>query len=491
MKTLILQLARLGDLWQSWPAARALRRVSPGAEIHLLARPRFAAACERLSAVDRIVELPTRDLLEPLLRDRPDVDEAVARMSAFEERLRGEGYDRVINLSFSPLSSRLARAAARGSLASASGYSRHADATLAIPDDPSAYFFAQAGPGRSNKIHLTDLFAAVAGVDLVEGDWASPFATRAGDTGRVAIHVGASDGRKTLSPNKWASVARSLLRRPGMEISLVGSTGERACANSILEAIGDGARVRNLVGRTSVRELAEEIAGARLLIGGDSGPMQIASLAGTPALCISLPWVSFWETGPRAKGSRVIAVGDEDEIGSDAIADEAERLLEGRPSSRAIVESDGPLAPYRANVAGAAFEWRLLQAMYMDGAFPPAPDAAFSLACLRARDANDIAIEQLAILAARPRDANASAIFERAGEIIVAVGRIDPRFAIVARWLDAERLRVAPGPTTDVVRSYLRIHALLRDVLRAYQPDERTDERTDGARAPEKGSDAL
>ena len=69
MKILVIQIARLGDILMTWPAMRALRRAHPQAEIHLLVRPRFEAATRGLECVDRVIAMPSLEILEPLARE--------------------------------------------------------------------------------------------------------------------------------------------------------------------------------------------------------------------------------------------------------------------------------------------------------------------------------------------------------------------------------------------------------------------------------------
>ena len=64
MKILVIQLARLGDIYQTWPSVFALKRKYPEAKIDLLVRERFAAATHGLSAVDEVVHFPSREVLD-------------------------------------------------------------------------------------------------------------------------------------------------------------------------------------------------------------------------------------------------------------------------------------------------------------------------------------------------------------------------------------------------------------------------------------------
>jgi heptosyltransferase III len=72
MKILIIQLARLGDIYQTWPVVRGLKRAYPTAEIHFLARKKFASACEGISEIDQLWQLDTRSILEPLIEEQPN-----------------------------------------------------------------------------------------------------------------------------------------------------------------------------------------------------------------------------------------------------------------------------------------------------------------------------------------------------------------------------------------------------------------------------------
>ena len=104
MKILIIQLARLGDIYLSWPALRALKRAHPHAEIHVLTRPKFSAALEGLEVVDKIVQLPSRDILAPLVHLNMNVLGSFTKMSEFVTKLTEESYDQIVNFTFSPFS---------------------------------------------------------------------------------------------------------------------------------------------------------------------------------------------------------------------------------------------------------------------------------------------------------------------------------------------------------------------------------------------------
>lgn len=108
-------------------------------------------------------------------------------------------------------------------------------------------------------------------------------------TGRptVVMHTGSGGYSKARrwSAEGFAAVARGLQQERGAEIVLVGQPeddGDRV--ENLLEQ-----KPTNLIGATSLPQLADVITGADLFIGADSGVMHIAAAAGTPVLSIFGP----------------------------------------------------------------------------------------------------------------------------------------------------------------------------------------------------------
>ena len=66
MKILVLQLARFGDIYQTWPALKSLRRSYPEATIDLLVRDRFEAATRGLDAISTARVFPVKQILKPI-----------------------------------------------------------------------------------------------------------------------------------------------------------------------------------------------------------------------------------------------------------------------------------------------------------------------------------------------------------------------------------------------------------------------------------------
>lgn len=475
MKTLVIQLARLGDIYQTWPVLRALKRIGPGDEIHVLTRRRFGSALEGCEAVDRHWTLDSKDIFSHLVDEIPDLEGALAKIDRLCGELKSQGFDRVINLSFSPVSSFLTEAIATEAT-EVKGYTRFKDGYLDIPDDGSAYFYAQVGPERANRLHVTDLFAFVAGVELTEADW-TPYQPNPAvyekygiKSGSVVLHVGASQSGKTLSWMKWAPIVKGLLSARDIDVVLIGSKEEVEIADRICAGAGDR-KPLNLVGRTTLGELFDIIGSSRLMIGGDSGPVHVASLTSTPVLNISFPMVSHWETGPRSAGSRIVVIDDEGALPSDSVVREALSMLDGQNGILETYQVLGPLKPYEASSeSDHEFQWDLVRGLYLGEALPQAPSEIFLEGMRRLSEVNQLALEQIAIVRTQPGNRAAGGILDRADEIIEQIGRMVPDLGPLVRWFQTERLRIGPMPVDQLTTATENVHRRLQEVIELYRP---------------------
>jgi heptosyltransferase III len=468
MKILILQLARLGDCFQTWPALRALQRQYPEAELHVLTRERYMAACEGLEVVKKKIILPSVEWIEPLLGADFNVKSSHEKVGQFIDNLKAENYDWILNYSFSPLSSFLTHALTAVST-QVSGYTRTSDGFLAIPDDMSAYFYAQVGVNKPNRFHLAEIFATMAGLDLHVEDWRGPqgLVPRQGAPS-VLIHVGASETKKQISPIKWATIINQLQKIESVRIGLIGSPAESELAEIIMSSVG-GEKVENFVGKTNLNELFELIAGTSLVVGADSAPMHMASLTRTPCLNFSLASVNFWETGPRADGSVVLRANDEADLASDRVAQVIKKALnrEKQDLSVVVVQSGTPsywvLEPKNTD-----FQWRLIQAIYQGGDFPASENPMFYDGISKLSEINSLMIEQMTSLKNGGDLVKLAPLMDRGEEIIQTIGNLVPDISPLIRWYQTEKIRIGPDSPENLLNRSLGIQELLQKVLALY-----------------------
>ncbi|WP_308199498.1 glycosyltransferase family 9 protein [Saccharothrix sp. S26] len=283
MRILVLRALGLGDLLTAVPALRGLRRAHPDAEITLAAPAWLADAVARIDAVDRL--LPTEGLV-PIDFDSPDL--AV--------NLHGCG----------PQSTELLRATHPARLIT---HGVH------VP-----------WPAHQHEVLRWCRLLAQFGIACDPDDLHLPPVPR---NGEIVVHPGASHGARRWPADRFAAVARAL----GPDVVVTGSPAEEPLVREVAQ------------GRTRTGDLAgllDLVAGARLVICGDTGVAHVATAYRTPSVVLFGP-VSPAEWGPRSGPHRVLWRGTTGDtfadrpdpgllgITADEVLDAARSLLGGGP----------------------------------------------------------------------------------------------------------------------------------------------------------------
>ncbi|MBL8863218.1 MAG: glycosyltransferase family 9 protein [Planctomycetes bacterium] len=121
----------------------------------------------------------------------------------------------------------------------------------------------------------------------------------------VVIGIGASKPVKRWPPERYGALARALVRTAGVPVCFVGGPGDRADAQVARATAGP--EVHDLVGTTTLVELAALLRRARLFLGGDTGPMHLAVASGSRVVCLFGPGDPR-RTGPYGAGHRLVRV---------------------------------------------------------------------------------------------------------------------------------------------------------------------------------------
>ncbi|HTI26015.1 MAG TPA: glycosyltransferase family 9 protein [Kutzneria sp.] len=120
----------------------------------------------------------------------------------------------------------------------------------------------------------------------------------------VVVHPGASVPSRAWSPERCGEAVIELSRR-GHQVVVTGGPDERALTARVAGHCG-----LDLGGRTTFAELASAIAGAEVLVVGNTGPAHLAAAVGTPVVSLFSPVVSARRWAPY----RVpyVLLGDQD-----------------------------------------------------------------------------------------------------------------------------------------------------------------------------------
>jgi ADP-heptose:LPS heptosyltransferase len=424
--------------------------------LELVVRHRFSAATDGLEGVvDRVHVLNSAEILEPLWMNHGDaaIDESLHRFDATLASWRSEPFDRIINLSFSPLSSYLTKTLA-GPFTHVSGYSRHSDGSLFPVDEVAAYFLAQGGVGAPNRLHLLDIFAACAGVSLDAQDVTAPVpdiqpALRAMLEGMdrqrpvVAVQLYASTDFKSLSKSQWEEVFAGLVAGLNPQFILVGSAEDA----QRLPNLPLNATVINCMGQTRMADLFAILSSVDALISPDSLCVHIAGLTRTPVLNVAMAGVNSYETGPWSPGSRIAT--------ADNVVEEFANML----SNSSTGSSSDPLS----------FEQKLVEALYFSSPFPPAESTATQMGFQRLHETMQLAAENAERLMRSPTDRTAMLILGQIDDIFKTIVGLAPQLQPMLHWYQVELSRIAPGSLEMILLKTLELYRRVADVAaRAY-----------------------
>lgn len=305
-RILIVKPSSLGDIVHALPVLAALRAQYPAAHIAWLVGTSFAPLLAGHPLLDEIILFDRRHYGRMLRSPR-----ALADFVRFVLQLRRRRFDLVLDLQG------LFRSAF---LTWASGAPRRVG--FAGARELGWAFYTQRVRCPPADVHAVAKNLALARViGLTPDPPAFPLGLRRDELAAARRMLDAAAGRPlgrftaVLPGARWESkrwradrLAALISRLPAEGLPagvLLGAPSERAFTDEILAACA--APVLDLVGRTSLRQLAAALALADLVVCHDSGPMHIAAALNKPIVAIFGP-TNPVRTGPHCQSAQVVSL---------------------------------------------------------------------------------------------------------------------------------------------------------------------------------------
>jgi len=298
MRVVLVRLSALGDIVHTWPLAEALRIEQPDMHLTWVVEEPFQPMVEGHPSVDNVITVATKRWRRQVLgrQTRAEIARLRGRFNELQPELTidSQGVAKsamIARLSGAPLRIGLARPWRRERLAGlaytstlhGSSSHRHVVATnlelvRAAGGNPPSEIQVPNGRWLRDRLSDRELPEPVAGpcVVLIPGaGWAS----------------------KEIPVDTLAEVARGLAA-PTLEVIVAWGPGERVRAEAVVGRAGSSAR---LAPRTDLCELVLLLSQARLVIGGDTGPVHLAASLGVPTLAVftATDWQRNGPLGPR------------------------------------------------------------------------------------------------------------------------------------------------------------------------------------------------
>lgn len=304
-KTLAVRLDSDGDVLLTGPALRALAAGSR--RLDLLASPAGASAATLLPDVDEVLLFdPPWSGFEPPEVDAASLDDLLAV-------LRQRAYDEVVvftSFHQSPLPMAL--------LARWAGVPRVSASSEDYPGSLLAVRVRRLPDGTTDDGGPDGGHEVQAALDLAR---AAGFPLPADDDGRlrirpvprrgpgpqepyVVLHPAASVSSRSMMLDHAARIAAAL-ERDGWHVVVTGAAGQEEVGRRVTPASG-----RDLVGRTTLAELAGVLSSAVCVVVGNTGPAHLAAAVGTPVVSLFSPVVSAARWAPW--GVPHVLLGDQE-----------------------------------------------------------------------------------------------------------------------------------------------------------------------------------
>ena len=321
MHVLVIQLARFGDYLQTTPLLSALKNGGGADRLTVLVNRPMVETARTNPHVDQVLSVDLESLGETAGNLNIGTVDKIGQFHGMLGFLKDHCFDRVINLNTSrvaALISELVRAGQRDG-------ARLAKDRSGLRTAPWTGFIMDLMARRSLiRFNLVDLLLNYAGdASPLPRQLTSPLNGSAGEASGsvvevlaghgplVGFQVGSRHTSRQWPPDRFARLADLLTGSLQARICLLGTRPERDLGYAVLAHLKkispDGpSRVINLMGRTSISELAEVVSRLDLLVTTDTGTMHLAAALQIPILGLFMGPAFCHETGPFGEGHLIL-----------------------------------------------------------------------------------------------------------------------------------------------------------------------------------------
>ena len=295
-KFLILRLSAVGDVIRTLPAVKALKENHSSSEIAWIVEEPSRTLLESQPEIDKVILFPRKRWAEGLKSPRR-IWRTFREMGEFILNLRRQKFD--VALDFhgilkSGLLSFLSGAPKRIGFdrrSSKEGNSLFSNLKVNLPQERISRFHRNLallrGIGLEIKNYNPGLHVPSEDREYVDSFFSSLTPFPKGPW--IAIHPGTSakTSFKRWMPDRYSQLADRLIHELQATVIFTWGPGELI----LVENIQKGMKESSIVGPTtqSLTQLAEVLRRCNLYIGGDTGPMYIASLVGIPLVVVYGP----------------------------------------------------------------------------------------------------------------------------------------------------------------------------------------------------------
>jgi lipopolysaccharide heptosyltransferase I len=283
LRFLIIRLSSVGDIVHALPAVAALGRTYPQAIIHWAVEDRYAALLEGNPFVRQVIKLDTLGW-----RERLTSGDTLREILRSYSRLQESSYDTAIDMQ---------GLLKTGLLAWVSRSRKRIGFEGKWLREPAARVFYTHRVSPEGRKHIIEInLSLVETLGARSGTWEFPLPgtaedqaviqgqlERLGVTEYIIVNPGGGWKAKRWSPENYAEAIHRLAAELPFHILLTGSQQEEGLVREILAMAGTP---RAKWFPSTLVQFIVLARGAKLLIGGDTGPLHLAAAVGTPLVAV-------------------------------------------------------------------------------------------------------------------------------------------------------------------------------------------------------------
>ncbi|MSO46136.1 MAG: lipopolysaccharide heptosyltransferase II [Acidobacteria bacterium] len=277
----------LGDAVMALPAIADLRRALPHVALAVVARPPVAPLFTLVPDIDHIVTVRDRFDRHEVAAGRFDAalllpnsfNAAFTAWRAGIPQRWGYGADWRTPL--------LTCAVRRPRRLHQAAYYQHLVRALGCPSGPLV-----------PQVEVSAALCEAAKAQLMEAGWNA-------QTPLTALAPGAAYGGAKRWPAEYYGTLAERVSTEGSTVVLIGSAADAKAGSDVMARIAPAHRVVNLIGRTSLPQLAGVLASCSALVTNDSGAMHLAAAIGTQVVALFGP-TRERETHPLGRQAAVL-----------------------------------------------------------------------------------------------------------------------------------------------------------------------------------------
>ncbi len=292
-KVCIVQLTRVGDILQTYQAARQFKYENPSFSLSLIARRDMAKGLIFLlkDVFDDIFLFETSDFFPIGTKTLTSAKES---LNTFINEVNEISFDLLLNFSFTSSSSYLCNLiTAKNKM----GIRRNFKNELVVTDKWSQYVYSNVLDSEFCPYNLVDIYKNMLGaLDNHSFKYDKDIKNR------ISIHPFASSESKRFDNSTWSSIIYKILKiNPSFEVDILGAKNDLDSVNEILgnEILKNFKhKIKTHVGSSSIEESFVIVKNSKLFIGHDSMVSHLASIAEKESLILTMGSVKPFETSP-------------------------------------------------------------------------------------------------------------------------------------------------------------------------------------------------